>query len=189
MVAREEMSWVVELPVTLRLARFDDLPKLEWYGQYTHFRNLFRRAFREQQQHRRLMLVADCNDFPIGHVFIQLHSTENGIADGNGRAYLYALRVMDMFRGQGIGTRLYEQLFAELKKMDIHAIIAGISLPNEASVKLHERLGFAAAGTYRQVGFKDGRWHDVGLWQRALAPAATPPPEPKRLSEVEWPWR
>jgi phosphinothricin acetyltransferase len=46
-------------------------------------------------------------------------------------------------------------------------------------VRLHERLGFAAAGVYRRVGWKLGAWHDVGLWQRALAPAATPPAEPR----------
>ncbi|HEX8262181.1 MAG TPA: hypothetical protein VF547_04840, partial [Allosphingosinicella sp.] len=57
--------------------------------------------------------------------------------------------------------------------------IAAITLPNPASVGLHERLGFAPAGVYRQVGWKLGRWHDVGLWQRPLAAAGMPPPEPR----------
>ena len=55
------------------------------------------------------MLVADCNDFPIGHIFIQLSSGEQHIADGRRRAYLYSLRVMDMFQGRGIGTRLIDE--------------------------------------------------------------------------------
>ena len=63
--------------------------------------------------------------------------------------------------------------------------IAAITLPNAASVALHEAFGFVPAGVYRQVGFKLGGWHDVGLWQRALAPARTPPAEPKRLAELQ----
>lgn len=81
--------------------------------------------------------------------------------------------------GRGLGRRLYEPLLATLEAQGFTQAIAAITLPNEASVKLHERLGFAPAGTYRQVGWKLGAWHDVGLWQRALARAATPPPEPR----------
>ncbi len=66
---------------------------------------------------------------------------------------------------KGIGTKLYERLFAELSKLDVHAIIAGISLPNEASVKLHERFGMEKVAHFREVGFKIGRWIDVGYWE------------------------
>ena len=64
-----------------------------------------------------------------------------------------------------IGSKLYDVLFAELKKMDVHAIIAGISLPNEGSVKLHERFGMEKVAHFREVGFKLGRWIDVGYWE------------------------
>ncbi|HEX8379137.1 MAG TPA: GNAT family N-acetyltransferase [Allosphingosinicella sp.] len=80
--------------------------------------------------------------------------------------------------GRGLGRRLYEPLIATLEAQGFTQAIAAITLPNEPSVRLHERLGFAAAGIYRQVGWKLGAWHDVGLWQRALAPARTPPAEP-----------
>ena len=152
MVIRDEISLIVELPVTLRLARFDDLPKLEWYGQYTHFRNLFRRAYREQQHHRRLMLVADCNDFPIGHVFIQLHSTETGIADGDGRAYLYALRVMDMFRGRGIGTRLMVEAESMLIERGFGWATIAVAKDNPDALRLYKRLG------YRKIREDSGDW-------------------------------
>ena len=66
---------------------------------------------------------------------------------------------------KGIGTKLYERLFDELSKMDIHAIIAGISLPNEASIKLHEKFGMGKVAHFREVGFKLGRWIDVGYWE------------------------
>lgn len=64
-----------------------------------------------------------------------------------------------------IGAKLYERLFAELKRMDVHAIIAGISLPNEASVKLHERFGMEKVAHFREVGYKLNRWIDVGYWE------------------------
>ncbi len=66
---------------------------------------------------------------------------------------------------KGIGTRLYEKLFVELGKMNIHAIIAGISLPNDASIKLHEKFGFEKVAHFREVGFKMERWIDVGYWE------------------------
>lgn len=80
--------------------------------------------------------------------------------------------------GRGLGRRLYEPLLATLEAQGFTQAIAAITLPNEASVRLHERLGFERAGTYRQVGWKFGAWHDVGLWQRALAPAGNGPGEP-----------
>lgn len=70
--------------------------------------------------------------------------------------------------GQGIGTRLYDTLLELVKQAGIHAAIGGITLPNAASVALHERLGFRKAAHYEQVGFKLGRWLDVGYWQRLL---------------------
>jgi len=80
--------------------------------------------------------------------------------------------------GRGLGRQLYEPLLAMLEAAGFTQAIAAITLPNDASVRLHERLGFERAGTYRQVGWKLGAWHDVGLWQRPLAPAGTPPEEP-----------
>jgi L-amino acid N-acyltransferase YncA len=66
---------------------------------------------------------------------------------------------------KGIGTQLYDKLFAELRETDIHAIIAGISLPNDPSVKFHQKLGFSKVAHFREVGYKLGRWVDVGYWE------------------------
>ena len=68
----------------------------------------------------------------------------------------------------GIGRSLYAALLADLSKRSYHAVFAGIALPNAASVGLHEAMGFEALGVYLEVGFKFGRWHDVGWWQRLL---------------------
>lgn len=66
---------------------------------------------------------------------------------------------------KGIGTRLYEKLLAELRQTNVHAIIAGIALPNEASIKLHEKFGFEKVAQFREIGFKFGEWIDVGYWE------------------------
>ena len=66
---------------------------------------------------------------------------------------------------KGIGTQIYDKLFEELKETDIHAIVAGISLPNDGSVRFHEKLGFTKVAHFREVGYKLGRWVDVGYWE------------------------
>lgn len=66
---------------------------------------------------------------------------------------------------KGIGTRLYEKLLAELLQSDVHVVIAGIALPNEASVRLHEKFGFEKVAHFREIGWKFGRWIDVGYWE------------------------
>ena len=82
--------------------------------------------------------------------------------------------------GRGLGERLYRALLESLERQGFVQAIAAIALPNEASVRLHERLGFRRAGTYEGVGWKLGTWRDVGLWQRALAAPRDPPDEPQR---------
>jgi phosphinothricin acetyltransferase len=71
-------------------------------------------------------------------------------------------------RGKGVGRTLYAALLADLAGRGFHAAFAGIALPNPGSVRLHETVGFEPVGVYRQVGFKFGRWHDLGWWQRLL---------------------
>ena len=70
--------------------------------------------------------------------------------------------------GKGLGKLLYQHLINELRKTPIHLLIAGIALPNEASVALHESLGFAAVGQFGEVGRKFDNWVDVGYWQMQL---------------------
>jgi len=74
--------------------------------------------------------------------------------------------VRNNIRQRKVGTKLYEKLFEELFKTDVHAIIAGIALPNEASIKLHENFKMEKVAHFREVGFKFGKWIDVGYWER-----------------------
>lgn len=75
--------------------------------------------------------------------------------------------------GRGIGRPLYIALIDAIAARGMHAVIAGIALPNPASIALHEQLGFRAAGRFEQVGHKFERWVDVGYWQ-LLLPATAP---------------
>jgi L-amino acid N-acyltransferase YncA len=70
--------------------------------------------------------------------------------------------------GRGWGTRLYSALFDELKQRGAHAVIGGVALPNHASVALHEKLGMRKVAHFEEVGFKFGKWIDVGYWQKVL---------------------
>ncbi|HSB97695.1 MAG TPA: GNAT family N-acetyltransferase [Spongiibacteraceae bacterium] len=69
---------------------------------------------------------------------------------------------------RGLGTALYDALFAMLRSKKLHSVIGGIALPNEASVALHEKFGLTKAAHYKEVGFKFDRWIDVGYWQVLL---------------------
>lgn len=68
----------------------------------------------------------------------------------------------------GVGTALYEKLFPILKSKGLHSAIGGIALPNEASVKLHEKFGLRKVAHFEEVGFKLDRWVDVAYWQTTL---------------------
>jgi L-amino acid N-acyltransferase YncA len=88
-----------------------------------------------------------------------------------------AIYISGKCRGQGFGTALYTVLFELLRIQGYFKAYAGITLPNPASIRLHQRLGFEPVGVYRKVGFKAGAWHDVSWWGLNLQPADRPPEE------------
>jgi L-amino acid N-acyltransferase YncA len=71
-------------------------------------------------------------------------------------------------KGRGIGRPLYAALLPLVKDRGMHIAIGGVALPNEASIALHEKLGFERVATFREVGFKHDRWVDVAYWQLVL---------------------
>ena len=71
-------------------------------------------------------------------------------------------------RRKGHGRALYAELIAECKRRGFRSLVAGITLPNDPSIALHETLGFEAVGTFRDAGYKNGTWCDVGWWQLRL---------------------
>lgn len=94
-------------------------------------------------------------------------------------------------RRQGVGKALYTSLFACLRLLGYHNVYAGVTLPNDASVALHESVGFSLVGVYRHVGYKLGEWHDVAWWEFALQNRIVNPAPPRlALDAVDSPqWR
>jgi phosphinothricin acetyltransferase len=88
------------------------------------------------------------------------------------------------YHRQGIGRGLYTSLFSMLVLQGYYQAFAGITLPNPASVGLHQSVGFQRVGIYRNVGFKMGRWYDVVWLQRPLQPETPDPAPPRPLAEI-----
>lgn len=154
MTTLERHSLCLHLQVTFRPAQRDDLPKLEWYGKYTHFRRIFQRTYEEQLRGERLMLLADVNGFPIGQIFIQLVSRDD-LWSAHKHAYLYSLRVMDAFQRQGLGSALLREAEAILRERGYVSVSIAAAKDNLAARRLYERHGF-------QVIAEDaGRWSYV----------------------------
>ena len=87
-------------------------------------------------------------------------------------AYRYscdvAIYIDPVHAGEGVGRAIYDTFLPRLAERGMHAAFAGIALPNDASIALHEAAGFTKIGVYREVGFKFGEWRDVGWWQKVL---------------------
>lgn len=90
----------------------------------------------------------------------------------NRSAYRFAAEVTiyldPEFAGRGIGTQMYAGLMEALKAKNIHMVMGGIALPNDQSVALHEKLGFQKVAHFKELGWKQDRWIDVGYWQLKL---------------------
>lgn len=151
----QESTLELNIMLQFRLATESDLPLLEWYGQFTHFRRLYRKTYQDQCAGIRQMLVADLNGFPIGQIFILLNFAARKRVEGGVRGYIYALRVIDHMQGMGIGTRLIEQAEQRLMQHGYEWSTISVAKTNTKARHLYERLGYCI--------FRDdpGRWHYV----------------------------
>jgi L-amino acid N-acyltransferase YncA len=127
-------------------------------------------------------LVAEEADEVIGYAYAVAHRTRASYR----WATDVAVYVSPDRQRRGVGRALYETLFPLLAAQGFRIACAGVTLPNDASVGLHEAVGFRPVGVYRNIGFKHGAWRDVGWWQLQLAsPDGTPtePGPPPRLAD------
>jgi L-amino acid N-acyltransferase YncA len=124
-----------------------------------------------QRTHAWLVLVDD--DCVVGYSYAGRYKSR--------AAYRWSCEVsvyIDRDRhGTGFGRALYTALFARLVERGFRTAVAGMTLPNDASAGLHRALGFEPVGTYRAIGWKHGRWHDVAWLQRSIGTAEDPPRE------------
>jgi len=142
-------SFNLAVTVSIRKLVQSDLRKLEWYGQYRHYRLMFRRAYQEQRSGKRILLVADLRDFPVGRIFLLLESSHTQIADGKHNGYMYGFRVMDMLQGSGIGTRLIQTAEDILAQMNYRRVTLSVAKTNRDAIRLYERLNYAICGEDR----------------------------------------
>ncbi|GAB3481675.1 arsinothricin resistance N-acetyltransferase ArsN1 family B [Marinomonas epiphytica] len=109
-------------------------------------------------------LVAELNEKVIGYAYATKWKERS--------AYRFSVEatvyLSNGYHGKGMGSQLYTVLFEKLKERDIHNIIGGITLPNPASVGLHEKMGMSKVAHFESVGYKFGQWLDVGYWQLHL---------------------
>jgi L-amino acid N-acyltransferase YncA len=119
-------------------------------------------------------LIAELDGEPAGYAYASPHRSRAGYrwtAD-------VAIYVDARHHRRGVGRALDGALLPLLARQRLHVACAGIALPNDASVALHEAMGFEPVGVYPQIGYKRGAWLDVGWWQARLLPADVPPAEP-----------
>jgi phosphinothricin acetyltransferase len=119
-------------------------------------------------------LVAESSDGIVGYAYASRHAER--------AAYRWSvdvsIYVAESARGQRVGTQLYAALLDQLRGLGYVSAYAGVTLPNAASVALHESVGFTAIGTFPNAGFKFDKWHTVGWWYLALQPEPRAPQEP-----------
>ena len=142
----------LKLGLKVRVATPEDIQKLEWNGQYTHFRNLFRRAYVEQKRKNRLLLIMDFNNYPIARLFIQFIGQNETIDDDNQRGYIYSFNVMEPFRNLGIGTRMLNTAESILRNRGYQLVTISVAKDNSGALKLYRRAG------YQIYGEDDGQW-------------------------------
>jgi phosphinothricin acetyltransferase len=124
-----------------------------------------------------------------GHILGYAYATEHRARSAYRWAADTTVYVSDRHHRRGAGRALYGVLLPLLRRQGLYAAVAGITLPNQASVGLHEHMGFALVGHYRDIGFKHGDWRTVGWWQARLrepVPGETPaePGPPARLDDL-----
>lgn len=120
-------------------------------------------------------LVAENTDDVVGYAYAAQHRQRPAYrwsADSS-------VYVDPRHHGRSVGRLLYARLIEQMTGLGYVSLFAGIALPNDASVALHEAVGFRPVGVYRSVGFKHGQWRDVGWWQRMLVDPPASPVEPR----------
>ncbi|HLF45516.1 MAG TPA: GNAT family N-acetyltransferase [Chitinophagaceae bacterium] len=95
-----------------------------------------------------------------------------------------SIYIHDVYLQRGVGKVLYETLLEILKKQGYRNVYAVINLPNDRSVKFHEKCGFSFFAMYPNVGYKLGKWKNVGWWQKILNEYNSEPDPPSKFSEM-----
>lgn len=154
----------VQIDLTIRTCREEDLPDLEWFGMFRDHRQILNEAFERQRRGTNLMLVAVLDEFPVGQAWIDL---ERRRAAGAG--WIWAVRVFPLLRGLGVGARLLGAAEDLLRQRGYRAAELGVEKHNVAARSLYERCGYEVVDEIREsyaYVTPDGRriQHEIEEW-------------------------
>jgi ribosomal protein S18 acetylase RimI-like enzyme len=166
-VELNDPGWPARLQV--RQVKHQDLPALEWDGEYRHFRRLYREIYHSACQGKAVLWVADLAPVGvIGQVFVQLDSARKELADGQTRAYIYGFRVRPSYRSLGIGGQMLQTLEKDLLNRGFRLSTLNVGQQNPGARRFYERFG------YRVMAEEPGRWSyldDQGMRREVHEPA------------------
>ena len=146
-----------------------DLPRLEWDGEFKHFRKLYRQHYQNSCSGSTLIFIAESETGHLaGQVFVLLYSREKSIADGIKRAYVFSFRVKPQYRKIGLGTSIMKFTEDNLLNRGYSEIRLNVAKENLEALHLYKTLG------YRIIGSDPGIWNyqdHEGVWQSVREPA------------------
>jgi ribosomal protein S18 acetylase RimI-like enzyme len=135
------MDWIDS--VVIRHLEEGDLPRLEWEGEYMHYRRLYQDAYRRMLRGLSLLWVADQpGQMLLGQVFIQFHCDRIELCDGVNRAYLYGFRIRPAYRGCGLGSAMLETVQEDLRQRGFSFLTLNVARDNFDAIRLYKRKGF-----------------------------------------------
>jgi ribosomal protein S18 acetylase RimI-like enzyme len=147
------VSIPLENQIIVRHAAHEDLPALEWEGEFKHFRHVFAEAYRLKELGDVIMWVTELTDFGlIGQLFIQLYGPHQIQANVNKYAYIYGFRVRPLYRGRGIGSQMLDTAESDLIQRGFEKIALNVARDNDSARRLYERRG------YRVIAPEPGIW-------------------------------
>jgi ribosomal protein S18 acetylase RimI-like enzyme len=133
---------------SIRQASKQDLPALEWDGEYTHFRRLYEDTYLMVEQGAALIWVAEINGTGlIGQCFVSLKRNRPELADGAERAYIYGFRVKPKYRNIGVGTEMMGTIENDLRERHFNQVTLNVGQENHKARRFYERLGYIIVGT------------------------------------------
>lgn len=155
--------------IQLRIATDADLPELEWNGEYSHFRQLYRDIYQSARKGEALLWIAELSGAGIiGQLFVQLNSARYELADGENRAYIYGFRIKPSFRKKGIGSYMLGFVEKDLEKRGFQKVCLNVDCENVDARRLYERFGYSI------IAAEPGHWSyldDNGVRQFVHEPA------------------
>ncbi|EPJ43341.1 MAG: hypothetical protein OFPI_43460 [Osedax symbiont Rs2] len=144
--------YVLQSNISFDIEPWDEQKRLNWFEQFAENPDMYS------------LLVARLDGQLVGFAYNSKFKEKAAYASSS-EVTVY---VSTDSQGQGIGATLYSELLAKIASTRLHRLYAGITLPNDSSIKLHQKFGFKQVGIMREVGYKNGQYHSTALLEKCL---------------------